>query len=224
MISVGWPWRRTGEHRVPGGGRSFLLWRRSSQRHSWSIDETASRTYLSQRSSRCIPCFCKKNLRSTGSSPCARDDASLLAAAHERWRPTAAHLVSRFLAAEHFAVRSEKRAGAAVPAAIAAFISESRNDAGDQELSSVDGPHPRVVIRRQARGFAEKRLAAGVADDIVRDITLDCLVRIREGRWTLPHADLGNCLRESVRRRAAGCVRLDYVGDVPFNVACRPVQ
>ena len=132
--------------------------------------------------------------------------------------------MSRFLAAEHFAVRSEKRAGAAVPAAIAAFISESRNDAGDQELSGVDGPHPRAVIRRQARAFADKRLAAGVADDIVQDITLDCLLRIREGRWTLPHADLGNCLRESVRRRAAGCVRLDYVGDVPFNVACRPVQ
>ena len=38
-----------------------------------------------------------------------------------------------------------------------------------------------VEIHRQARAFAERGLAAAVADDIAQDITVDCLVKIRAG-------------------------------------------
>ena len=64
-----------------------------------------------------------------------------------------------------------------------------------------------VEIHRQARAFAERGLAAAVADDIAQDITLDCLVKIRAGQWTLPAADLSKVLREIIRRRAADGVR-----------------
>jgi len=64
-----------------------------------------------------------------------------------------------------------------------------------------------VEIHRQARAFAERGLAAAVADDIAQDITLDCLVKIRAGQWTPPAADLSKVLREIVRRRAADWVR-----------------
>jgi RNA polymerase sigma-70 factor (ECF subfamily) len=70
-----------------------------------------------------------------------------------------------------------------------------------------------VEIHRLAREFAGKRVAADVADDIAQDICLECLVKIRAGRWSVRHSDLAVFVRGVVRRRVVDWLRRREHGD-----------
>ena len=58
-----------------------------------------------------------------------------------------------------------------------------------------------VEIQRIARELVAKRVPAEVADDIAQDIALECLVKIRAGRWTVRHTDLLSYSGGVVKRR-----------------------
>lgn len=70
-----------------------------------------------------------------------------------------------------------------------------------------------VEIHRQARALAKKRVPVDVADDIAQDITFECLIKIRAGRWRVRHADLTDVLRGVVRRRVVDWLRRREHGD-----------
>ena len=64
-----------------------------------------------------------------------------------------------------------------------------------------------IEIGRVARRFESKRVPADVADDIAQDLVLECLTKIRAGKWTVRHADLESFVRGVVRRRVLDWLR-----------------
>ena len=61
---------------------------------------------------------------------------------------------------------------------------------------------PRLLkeIIRRARRHAAKLVSADAAEDIAQDVVLDCLTRMRDGKWRIRRS-LPALVRKMVRRR-----------------------
>jgi DNA-directed RNA polymerase specialized sigma24 family protein len=70
-----------------------------------------------------------------------------------------------------------------------------------------------VDIHRQIRALAIERVPSDVADDIAQDVVLECLIKIRAGRWSVRHADLTHVLGGVVHEPVLDWLRCRELGD-----------
>lgn len=67
--------------------------------------------------------------------------------------------------------------------------------------------HLIVEISAFAHRYARALMSAAAAEDLAQDVVLECLIRIRDGRWRIKHS-LAAFVRAMVRRRRADTLRL----------------
>lgn len=81
-----------------------------------------------------------------------------------------------------------------------------------------------VEIATLARHFAVKIVKADAAEDIAQDVVLQCLTKIRAGKWRVEAAELPAFVRRVVRRKAVDLLRRSQARDERHTEYAREMQ